>query len=143
MPSDFVSPKIDRIYLSNNRFIDVKRRLNAGESRRVFSRMVSKFESGETPQLDVQMVGLTKLVEYLVGWSFSDDDGNPVTVSEDAINNLDPDLYAEILKAIDSHEERITKEREAEKNGQAGERASSTISSSPESLAGGMNGSVN
>jgi hypothetical protein len=143
MPSDFVSPKIDRIPLSNNRFIDVKRRLNAGEKRRIFSRMVSKFESGGEPQIDMQMVGLTKLVEYLVGWSFSDDEGTPVKVSEDAINNLDPDLYAEVLKAIEAHEERIDKEREQEKNALAGENGSSTISSSPDHLAGGMSGSVN
>jgi hypothetical protein len=142
MPSDFVSPKIDRIPLSNNRFIDVKRRLNAGEVRRVFARMVKTSQIGTVPTLDYEMVGLTKVVLYLVGWSCTDHEGQPVPVSEDAINNLDPALYDEILKAVTAHEEKVEKELEAEKNAQAGERESSTISSSPESLHGVTSGWV-
>jgi hypothetical protein len=80
--------------------------------------------------LEPEQVGLTKIVEYLVGWSFTDGEGRPVDLSEGAINNLDQDTYREISEAIDAHEATITAEREARKNGKVGTRPSEAISAS-------------
>jgi hypothetical protein len=126
----FVQPDIVRLTLSDGDYIDIKKELNAGETRRVFGRMVKDMRAGESAMLDPEQVGLTRIVEYLVGWSFTDGEGRPVDLSEGAINNLDQDTYREIADAIKAHEEKIDAEREARKNGKAGTRPSEAISAS-------------
>lgn len=96
-------------------FIDVKRQLTAREQRRVFAKLVKEMQAGKTTY-DVEMVGFTKLVEYLVGWSFTDDNG-PVLVSEDAIDGLDQETYRDIARMIEEHEDSVTKEKEKNRIG--------------------------
>lgn len=124
----FVQPELTRLSLSQGDFIDVKKQLNAGEQRRVFGRMVRDMTPGEKVTLDPEQVGRTKLVEYIVGWSFTGADGQPVPFSESALDNLNTETYAELIKAIDAHETAQEAER---KNAQAaGESNSATTSSS-------------
>lgn len=122
MADEFVQPEVVRLPLSGDgRWIDVKKELTAGESRRVFARLVRTMGTGGNEgervrtELDPEKVGLTKLAEYLVGWSFTNGDGKPVPVSESAINNLRPSTFKEITDAIDAHEEKTNAEREAMK----------------------------
>jgi hypothetical protein len=118
MADEFVQPEVVRLTLDGDRWIDVKRELSAGESRRVFARLVKTMQPGDQrvkTELDPEKVGLTKIVEYLVGWSFSNGDGKPVPISEAALNNLRPAVYKAITEAIDAHEERVDAEREAMK----------------------------
>jgi len=143
MAGDFVTPKIDRLTLSDGRWVDVKHRLNAGERRRVYGRMVREMAFGQKTTLNPEMVGLTRLAEYVVAWSMTDDRGVSVPVSEAAFDNLDPDVYSEMVAALDTHEERVDAEREQEKNGRDGVSTSSAISPSPSSVAGALSGSVN
>ena len=143
MTEDFVTPKHDRLTLSEGRWVDVKHRLNAGEHRRVHGRMVKDMVPGFRPTLNPEMVRFSKLAEYILAWSMTDAKGKPVPVDESAIDNLDPDVFAEIANAIDAHEERVDAERAAEKNGQGGVSTSSAISPSPSSVAGALSGSVN
>lgn len=138
--SDFVEPKMDRLALSGGRWIEVKNRLNAGERRRVFSRMVKDMTMGQRTTLNPEMVGLTRLLEYLVGWSMTDGAGKSVAVSEAAINNLDPDLYEEMISALDAHEASVTSEREKEKNALAGGNTSPAISTLPGDAGGATSG---
>jgi hypothetical protein len=111
----FVNPDVVRLPLPDGQWIDVKKRLNAGESRKMFARVVKDMEAGTKPKLDPEQVGLTKLIAYLVGWSFADDDGKPVKYSADALDNLDPDVYSEMIKAVDAHEDAQDAAREKEK----------------------------
>jgi hypothetical protein len=124
----FVQPDTVRLDLSDGDYIDIKKELNAGENRRVFGRLVKDMRAGEAVTLEPEQVGLTKIVEYLIGWSFTDNDGRPVDLSEGAINNLDQDTYREISDAIDSHEAKVIGERLARKNGKAGTLPSEAIS---------------
>jgi hypothetical protein len=126
----FVQPDVVRLSLSDGDFIDAKRELNAGEQRRVFSRMVRDMTPGEKLTLKADEVGRTKLSEYIVGWSFTDVDGKPVPVSDSAIDNLDTDTYAELVKAIDEHEAAETAKREARLKNRASASGSKTISES-------------
>jgi len=116
MGSVFVQPKVVRINLTceDGAYIDVKQRLNAGQQRRVFGRMVKTMQAGEKITLDPEQVGISRVLEYLVGWSF-ESGGVPVPVTEEAVNNLDPDVYEEIRKTIDAHEESVAKARDEEK----------------------------
>jgi hypothetical protein len=119
----FVRPDTVRIALSGDHWIDVKKRLNAGESRKMFARVVKDMTPGEKTTLDPEFVGLTKLLAYVVGWSFTGFDGKVVPFSQSAIDDLDPDLYAEMIKAIDQHIEAQDAARSAEKNELAGAKA--------------------
>ena len=71
---------------------------------------------GEKVQLDPLFVGAAKIAEYLVNWSFVDEDGRPVAVSPSAIDNLDPDTYREIREAVEAHEEKVDQEISERKN---------------------------
>jgi len=126
----FVQPDIVRVSLSDGDFIDIKKELNAGEQRRVFSRFVKDARSGESWSVDPEQVGLTKIVEYLIGWSFTDASGHPVEVSEGAIKALDVESFKEIKDAIDAHERQIEEERGERKKSQAGTVSSEAISAS-------------
>jgi hypothetical protein len=140
---DFVRPEVVRLPLSGERWIDVKKRLNAGESRKMYARLIKDMPADRSPSLDPEQAGLTKLVAYVLGWSFTDDDGKPVPFSVSALDNLDTDLYAEMVKAVDAHEDAQDAARSAEKNGQSSGTTSSATSSSPSDSTGVLSGSVN
>ena len=112
----FVQPDLVRLPLSDGDFIDVKRELSAGEQRHMFAGMVLHgVVPGEKTLLDPERVGITKMVEYLVGWSLVDANGAPVPVSESALKNLQSETYTEIMVAIDNHENEQEQKRELAK----------------------------
>ena len=102
--SRFVVPDVVRLPLSDGDWIDVKKELNAGEQRRVFTNLVKTMQAGEKPELNPEQVGKTKILEYVVGWSFRDGADKPVPFSATALDNVDPDTYAEIMAAVDVHD---------------------------------------
>jgi hypothetical protein len=124
----FVRPDSVRLPIGEGHWIEVRKRLNAGESRKMFARVVKDMTAGEKAQLDPEQVGLTKLVAYVLGWSFTGFDGKPVPFSVAAMDNLDPDIYAEMIKAIDQHIEDQDAARSAEKNESAGAKELLTTS---------------
>lgn len=128
----FVQPEVVRLSLTDGDFIDVKRRLNTGEQRKLFGSLVKDMHPGEKLSLIPELVGLTKLVAYIVGWSFVDAERKPVPVSEAAINNLDSETFKELIELVDEHEEQQTALRDAEKNVPAGVSAPSAILKSAE-----------
>jgi len=105
-----------RLPLSDGDWIDVKKELNAGEQRRVFTNLVKTMQAGEKPELNPEQVGKTKILEYVVGWSFRDGADKPVPFSATALDNVDPDTYAEIMQAVDAHDEAADKARTERKN---------------------------
>jgi hypothetical protein len=115
----FVQPEIVRLPLSDGRYIDIKKELTAYEQRHSFAGLVKEMRAGEKVMLDPEKVGFTKVMAYLLGWSFTQH-GQPVEVNEGAVNTLQPKLYKEIVDAINAHEEQIDAEREARKNETAG-----------------------
>lgn len=126
----FVQPDIVRLPLSDGDWIDVKKQLNAGEQRRIFGRLVKAMHIGEKTEVDPEQVGKTKLIEYIVGWSFVNAAGGPEPFSEDALENLDVDTFGEIVKAVDDHEETQERKRLDAKNGQGDASKSSATSPS-------------
>lgn len=124
------------------RYIDVKKRLTAGESRKMFAQVVRDMTAGERARLDPERIGVSKLLAYLLAWSLTDDDGHPVPFSPEALDSVDPDVYADMIKAVDWHEEVQDAARSAEKNGPDGATPSSTTSSLPSVADGVLSGSA-
>lgn len=104
----------------------LKTELNAGETRRMFTGLVLEFTQGERAKLDPEKVGLTKILAYLVGWSFKKDD-KPIPYSLDlsekaridTLMSLDPESYAEVDAAVDAHTDAVEHAIELRKNAPA------------------------
>ena len=133
MSSRFVLPGMVRLPLSGGDYLDIKRRLNVGEERRVFARCVKKMVAGEQAEIDPEQVGKTRICEFILGWGgpgFVMPDGTPVEFSEAALMDLDAGTYTEIREAIEKHEAATKATRDAEKNVTGGATASGPISPS-------------
>lgn len=148
MNSRFVHPELVRLHISGGDYIDVKKELNTGELRRVFAKMARDMTPGQDIKLNPQHVGMAKVVEYLVGWSFTDN-GKPVDLPESpdaketVLSNLGMDSFNEIREAIDAHEESVDKRRAEEKKLHAGETKLRPTSPSPSDADGPTNTFVN
>ena len=141
-------PEHVRIPLTRGDWILVKKHLTAGETRRIFRRMIRQGVTGD--EIDSLQVGLSKMVVYLVDWSITDADDQPVIIrgqSEDVVADvlemLDVESFAEILKAIETHERTMEAEREDEKKTDPGNNKCDPTWPSLASLDGAMNGSEN
>lgn len=109
-------------------WIDVKKALNAGETRDLYIDLIKggELHQGEKPILDPSRVGITNILAYLLGWSFVDEEGTPMpysvlVMSEDerleTLKRLSPEDYQELDTAIDQHVAAMAAEKEAAKNG--------------------------
>lgn len=103
-------------------WIDVKHELTAGEANRANGRIVKEFRAGDLgAELDPERIVTTRVIEYLVGWSFTNENGQPVPFSpameeEDrkaAILSVDESTFVEMREAIDAHAERVSAEKNA------------------------------
>lgn len=112
-------PETARLELSQGDWVLVKKHLTAGETRGMFAGMMRA--DGES--IERTKVGLSKILAYLLDWSFEDFDGKPIVIRDQpenvvtsALNGIESDAYSEVLRAIEAHEEAMEQEREAEKN---------------------------
>lgn len=122
MSRRMVRPETVKLEISEGDWLLVKKKLTAGEQRRMFMRQMKTMVAGEKVELNPRQVGLSQMVEYLVDWSITDSDDKPVVIRdqssefvESAIEMLDMESFNEILKAIQDHEAAMTVEREIEK----------------------------
>lgn len=131
--SRVVDPDAIRLTLSDGEWIDVKRELNTGEARRVFTNVVKTMHAGEKAELDPEKVGITQLCEYIVAWSLIDREGkalpcdprskeHPLTLA--SLNSIDQDTYIEITESVDAHQAAAEKARAERKNGRGTSPAS-------------------
>jgi len=116
--SRFLKPEVVRIPLTGGDWITVKRELTAGEQRRVFARSAKPVIAGEKIEIDLEKTGVIRMAAYLIDWSFVDDAGKPVAIRDmpmeyviDVLHSLDAESFAEILTAIDTHEQTIETEK--------------------------------
>jgi hypothetical protein len=140
-------PDTAKIDISNGDWLLVKRRLSWGEQRGAYVRAIAA-GGGERPR--PAQLGLEMVVAYLLDWSLTDDNGAQVPIrglDPDAltavIDNLDPDTYGEIRKAIEAHEDRVNEERAQAKKLRDGVSGSAAISPSPSAAGGLPTSSVN
>lgn len=120
----FVQPEPVRLPLSDGDWIDVKKELNAGEQRRIFTSLVRTMQMDGKAELNPDQVGKTKILAYVVDWSFVDEKGARTKFSEAALDAVDPASYKEINDAVDKHDEAAEAAREERKNARAGQTGS-------------------
>lgn len=162
MGNRFVRPDTTRLAISQGDWLIVKRRLSAGEQRQIFTRLIktaggsmSRPTDGSSPEVlaDIRVepsqVGLSQVLAYLLDWSLTDAEGNPVVIRNQpiqvvtaALDALDVESYNEIEKVIQAHEVAMLKEREIEKKQRDGVNNASAISPSPSAVTGELIGSV-
>jgi hypothetical protein len=114
----FVKPETVRLSISDGDWIEVKKRLTAGEYR---ERLAREYVHSDDNRLraDLRQQGIALVVSYVVDWSFTDD-GRLVPFSEDALKSVDVDTFREILQAVEAHDDADDAARSAEKNAPAG-----------------------
>ena len=120
-------PDTVKLDISQGDWLLVKRHLTAGEQRAMFAGMMR--EDGEG--IDRVKVGFSKILTYLLDWSFEDFDGKPLVIAGQpenvvsaALNGIDGDAFSDVLAAIEAHMDAMEKARELEKN------AAATVSAS-------------
>lgn len=126
--------------LSRGDTLTVKRHLTAGETRRIFARM---YRTG-TNDIDPLQVGFSRVLGYLLDWTFTDSEGQPIVIRHQpeeivgsALDALDPESYQEVLRAIEAHDDAMAKARADEKNAiRGGEKNDEAISPSPSDVTG-------
>ena len=150
--NDFVVPVSTRLPLSGGHYIDVKKRLNHGETEDMYARWAPYVVQGETQaRLNRREVRTAKVDAYLLGWSLVNDQGQPVAMSPDmpaadraaTIRSLDPDRFDEIHEAIEAHERATAIERAAQKKILDGKPPDAPTSASRSAAAGASTGFVN
>jgi hypothetical protein len=107
MNDDFDEPALVRLTLTDGKYIDVRKRLNHGETEDMFAKM-SPYGVG----VNRREVRTAKIAAYVLGWNLTKK-GAPVPMSPelpenertDTIRNLNSDRAVEIHKAIEAHEE--------------------------------------
>lgn len=132
MSSRMRRPETVKLEISRGDWLLVKKHLTAGEQRAIFRRMMKDGITGDT--IDSVRVGWSKMVGYLLDWSITDADDKPVVIREQpeevigaALDALDIDSFAEILKAVETHEAAMAEERASEKNAAAGTSSTPTL----------------
>ena len=119
--SRFVRPQTTTLALTRGDTITVKTRLTSGEQRDAFARMYIAGMDGRLRANPLQ-TGLAMMVAYLIDWSLTDDDGQPVPIKglpiaelESVLNTLEPESFTEIKLAIERHEGAMAAARDVEK----------------------------
>jgi hypothetical protein len=84
----------------------------------VQARTAKKVLAGQAIELDLEKAGISNTAEYLIDWSFTNYDNQPVVIRDkpadevmQILGNLDPDDYNEIADAIAEHEKTLTEEK--------------------------------
>jgi hypothetical protein len=120
----FVTPDTKRLPLPEGHWLEVKKRLTAGESRKAMSSLVHEVRTDGRITPNLEMVGKAEVLAYLVDWSLTDANGKTVSIDTPArmltaIDALDEDKFQLISNAVAEHVKEMEAEREAEKNAQA------------------------
>jgi len=116
--SRFLKPEVVRLSLTQGDWIVIHSRLNVGQQRKVQARGVKRAIVGQPFEIDLERAGLANTAEYLLDWSFTDQEGKPVIIRDkpsdvimDILANLDPDDYNEVAEAIAVHENTLALEK--------------------------------
>lgn len=104
---DFDDPESIRLTLTDGKYVDIKKRLNHGETEDMYAQ-ISPYGVG----VNRRVARTAKIDAYLLGWNLTKK-GAPIPMSPelpenvrtDTLRGLNADRAREIHKAIEAHEE--------------------------------------
>jgi hypothetical protein len=111
-----VRPETVRVTLADGEWLELAKELTAGEYRDMVSAQFQDMTAGETPSLNLKQVGMSRILAYVKDWSFVDFKDGPLPITEEWIRKFDQGTFAELLGAVNKHDDDIDKATEARKN---------------------------
>jgi len=132
-------PESIRLNLADGDWVDVRKYLTAGDTRRMYWRMMRRGATGDD-KIDPLLVSVSKIAAYVLDWSVTDADDRRVDISGPeaeatvlaVLEMMDPDRFRELANAIDAHENAVAEEKKRT----PGVTPSAPISLSPGILVG-------
>ena len=115
------------VALADGAWIEVKSELTAGETIAASEGTVKPMHFGDRPEVDLKNFKNATILAFVTAWSLEDAKG-PVPFDANALDNVDPETWAEINQAVDWHENQVLAAREARKNATAGRTKSEDTS---------------
>ena len=107
----FASGAAVKLPLSEGDWVLVRQELSYGQQRHLAHAGLTGIDAtataGERLKVDLAAFDLERLATWVMDWSFTDEDGDRVTVSREAIEALHPDTAAEIDQALTAHIEAL------------------------------------
>lgn len=121
----FIKPEVVRIPIEGNHWIEVKKRLTAGEARKLSASAVKEVRTDGRVTPDFEAMGKAEAMAYLVDWSLRDENDKPIPIDTDAkklavLDNMSEEGFEVISKAIAAHADAIKEEIDAQKKTKAG-----------------------
>lgn len=123
-----LAPETTRLELSDGEWVLVKKRLNAGEHRRMLERAADIVDGRAV--VNPLRIGQAMLLAYLVDSSLTDPDGKPFAIRNQpeevvlsALNLLPSESQIELQDAIAAHVERVRDELDSQKKITSGSNA--------------------
>jgi len=128
MPRGMRKPETVKLDLPDGNWILLKKWLTARETRELFGRMMKTLPDGSRgDEIDPLNVGIAKAVVYLLDWSITDADDQPLVIRDappelvwDILNDLDHATFRDVIQAVEAHEDQTDREREDEKKTRTG-----------------------
>jgi hypothetical protein len=139
MGSRYRKQESTRLMLEGGDWLLVRKHLTAGEARHADAKLfrAHTVKGGEKPEIDLEQIGVTEAVAYLLDWSITDADDHPIVIRdqspdfiESALLAQTPESLNEIIAAIKRHDVAMIAERAQEKKVPAGEPAPDPTSTS-------------
>lgn len=131
----FVKPETETLSISEGEWIEVKKRLTVGESRKAQALLIKEVRQDGRMTPDLEMVGKAQVLAYLVEWSLKDHEGRRSAIDTDAkkaaaLDQLDDETFEEISTALEKHIAAMEAERKEAKKSRDGETDSAATSPS-------------
>ncbi len=132
----FVKPEVVRVPIEGGHWIEVKKRLTAGETRKLNAASVKEIRTDGRVTPDFEMMGKAEAIAYLVDWSLRDDQDKPIPIDTDArkiaaLDNMSDEGFEVISTAVAAHANGIAEEIAAAKKLTVGALKSEATSTSP------------
>jgi len=85
-----VQPEEIRLPLSDGDFLDVRRELTFGEHRAMLAGQMKLSPAGTEYVRDLDKIGITIVLAYVLRWSLVDFEGRPLPFTEATLRSLEP-----------------------------------------------------
>ena len=104
----FVQPEMVRLEIAPGEWIEVKKRLTIGETRKSQSAIIKSIRADGRMEPDLEMIGKAQVCAYLLDWNLCDVSGRLVPIDTEtrksaALDMLDAETFEAISGAIDAH----------------------------------------